>query len=98
MLVFETATIHLTLYIKQLEYSYHHFVMPFNFFLHVLKKLQIPVTKASNSLLLNSQNRRAATLIQAHEVEFSEYAPTGKRRMRHARIIYVRARSAASIS
>lgn len=36
--------------------------------------------------------------VDTSEVEFSEYSPTGKRRMRHARIIYVRARSAASIS
>lgn len=38
------------------------------------------------------------TKVDTGEVEFSEYSPTGKRRMRHARIIYVRARSAVSIS
>jgi len=35
-------------------------------------------------------------VVDTSGTEFSEYSPTGKRRMRHARIIYVRARSAAS--
>jgi len=79
-------------------YSCYYFAMPRGFCFCTSWKKIINSSHESFEFASSKFAKSTRGNVDTSEVEFSEYSSTGKRRMRHVRIIYVRARSVASIS